>query len=196
MRIHLIIFLLNITILFIPGIAQPHIGGNNSGFYTGLFHPVFGYDHLLAMVCVGILSAQIGGRAVWMVPITFVGIMIVGGILGVLDIFIPFVEFGIMLSVFSLGLAIAVDKKLGILASYAIVAFFAVFHGHAHGVEMPLLADPVIYVLGFLTSTSILHLTGVLIGFAANYTTIGSLLLTFSGAIISLFGLFLLVKNI
>jgi urease accessory protein len=185
-----------IIVLTIPLISHAHSGESASGFYAGLFHPVLGYDHLLAMVCVGILSAQMGGRAVWSVPVVFVCVMAVGGIIGMFNVFLPIVEIGIVLSVFVLGMAIAAEKKLSLPMNHFVVALFAIFHGHAHGTEMPLWSDPGMYALGFIISTSILHLIGVLIGFAAAYTKTGHSVLRHCGALIAVFGLYLLINKI
>jgi urease accessory protein len=136
-----------------------------AGFLSGLFHPALGVDHLLAMLSVGILSAQIGGRAIWHVPAAFVAIMIVGGILGMRDIGVPMVEAGIALSVLVLGIALAADKLIPEWLAIASVAVFGTFHGHAHGTEMPLIANPWIYGLGFVIGTSVIHIVGVFIGF-------------------------------
>ena len=144
---------------------EGHEHGDGAGFLAGLFHPVLGIDHLLAMLSVGILSAQIGGRAIWQVPAAFVAIMIVGGVLGMQEIGIPMVETGIALSVVVLGLALSADRLVPVWLAIASVGVFGTFHGHAHGTEMPLIADPWIYALGFVLGTSIIHIAGVFIGF-------------------------------
>lgn len=144
---------------------EGHEDGDGVGFLSGLFHPVLGIDHLLAMLSVGILSAQIGGRAIWQVPTAFVVIMIVGGALGMQAIGIPMVETGIALSVVVLGLALSADKLVPVWLAIASVGVFGTFHGHAHGTEMPLIANPWIYGLGFVVGTSIIHVAGVFIGF-------------------------------
>lgn len=149
-----------------PLFAHAHSETGATGFMAGLLHPVFGFDHLLAMLSVGILSAQMGGRSIWTVPALFVTAMIVGGILGANHVDFPFVETGIALSVVVLGIGIIFARrgKLAPLFIMVFVAFFGSLHGHAHGAEMPGSASPVYYSFGFVISTSTIHLIGVLIG--------------------------------
>lgn len=135
------------------------------GFLAGLFHPALGLDHLLAMLSVGILSAQIGGRAIWYIPATFVLIMIVGGVMGMNGIGLPLVEAGIAISVLVLGIALAAEKYIPAWIAVISVGIFGVFHGHAHGTEMPMIANPWLYGMGFVTGTAIIHLIGVFVGF-------------------------------
>ena len=142
-----------------------HTGTSPLGFTTGLSHPVFGLDHLLAMLSVGILSAQIGGRAIWTVPLTFICFMLVGGILGMVAIPFFSVEIAIALSVLLLGILIASNKKFPLFITMAGVGFFALFHGHAHGEEMPASAQPALYALGFVLGTFLIHLAGVFLGY-------------------------------
>ena len=127
------------AISIIPSTVYAHEGGNMplGGFLSGLVHPVLGYDHLLAMLSVGILSAQIGGRAIWTVPATFVGVMALGGVLGLIDIGITITELGIAFSLVILGSVIASERRLPVLLAMIGVGFFAIFHGYAHGTEMP-----------------------------------------------------------
>jgi len=154
------------AISIIPSTVYAHEGGNLplGGFLSGLVHPVLGYDHLLAMLSVGILSAQIGGRAIWTVPATFVGVMALGGVLGLIDIGITITELGIAFSLVILGSVIASERRLPVLLAMIGVGFFAIFHGYAHGTEMPQTAQPVAYAFGFLTGTALINITGVLIG--------------------------------
>jgi urease accessory protein len=135
---------LGITVIFLfaPLTAQAHVLPEAGGFTVGLTHPVLGFDHLLAMVSVGILSAQMGGRAIWAVPATFVSVMVMGGTLGIAGIGILGVEFGIAVSVLALGIALAAEKKLPPIAAMLFVGFFAIFHGHAHGTEISLGFSP------------------------------------------------------
>lgn len=144
-----------------PAFASSAAGG---GLVSGLLHPVLGFDHLLAMVAVGLLSVQMGGRAVWYVPAAFVLVMAAGGLLGMQGVALPEVEGGIALSVFALGLVIAVGAAPPVWLAMLFVGFFAIFHGHAHGAEIPRLADPMAYVGGFMLATAMLHLAGVALG--------------------------------
>ena len=166
------------------------------GFYDGISHPVLGLDHFLAMISVGILSAQIGGRAIWTVPSTFVCIMTIGGLLGFFfnidDHF--FIEAGITLSVILLGFGISIEKKMPTALIIIFVGIFGLFHGAAHGIEMSKAANPFLFVLGFICGTSTLHLFGVGIGYYLIKTTLSSILLRLTGMIFSFYGGYLLFK--
>lgn len=151
------------SLLSIAPAAAASVAGD-SGFMSGLLHPILGFDHLLAMVAVGLLSVQLGGRAVWTVPAAFVGFLAAGGGLGLAGIGLPEVEGAISLSVLALGLAIAARATLPMVVAMAFVGFFAVFHGHAHGEEIPRLAEPALYVAGFMLASAALHVLGVALG--------------------------------
>lgn len=172
--------------------ASAHEIHSGGGFMSGFNHPVLGFDHLLAMLSVGMLSTQLGGRAIWTVPLAFVTFMLVGGILGLYAIAVPFVEIGIALSVLLLGLAIAFDRQIPLLFAMAFVGVFAIFHGHAHGAEMPALASPVLYALGFLFGTAVIHLGGVMIGLGMQRMTGQRNLMRVTGAAIAAMGGYLL----
>lgn len=182
--------LLGILMGLFPSVVYAHDGTPVpfGGFLSGLVHPVLGYDHLLAMLSVGILSAQIGGRAIWTVPATFVCVMAIGGALGLIDIGLTSSELGIAASLVLLGLIIAAERKLPILLAMVGVGFFAIFHGYAHGTEMPTTAEPVLYALGFLTGTALIHIAGVVIGDIARHYERGKMILRFGGGFISLIG--------
>lgn len=171
--------------LILPNISYAHVISGGGGFMSGFSHPVLGFDHLLAMLSVGILSAQMGGKAIWTVPTAFVVVMLVGGILGINGVEIGSVELGIMLSVLILGVSIAVEKKLPHFLAIIFVGFFAIFHGHAHGAEMPELAQPVLYACGFIIGTATIHISGVSIGFMVNKLKGGDKLLRYLGAAIA-----------
>ena len=149
-----------------PAAAWAHTGGGTAGFAHGFMHPISGLDHLLAMVAVGLFAAQLGGRALWAVPTTFVLVMALGGALGVASVQLPFVELGIALSVATLGLVVVAGRPWPVGLAMALVGMFAVFHGHAHGAEMPVDASGVAYGLGFLLATSLLHASGIGLGMA------------------------------
>jgi urease accessory protein len=171
------------VLLLLPSLALAHSAGHIGGFMAGLKHPVLGMDHLLAMVCVGILSAQMGGKAIWTVPATFVVVMLIGGVAGMNGFYYP-VEVGIAVSVLALGLAIAASIKMPVLMAMVFVGFFALFHGLAHGLEMPYLSKPITYALGFVSSTALIHIAGVGIGLIAEKLPSGHQLLRFAGAFI------------
>jgi urease accessory protein len=178
----------------LPASAFAHEGASlpYGSFLAGLTHPVLGADHFLAMVSVGMVSAQIGGRAIWTVPATFVGVMAFGGLLGYLDIGMTAIEAGIAISVLALGIAIAADRRLPISLVMTTVGFFAIFHGYAHGAEMPTVANAVTYSLGFMTGTAALHVAGVIIGDISQHYSAGKLMLRFSGAAIAATGAYFL----
>lgn len=147
--------------------AHPGEAGHVHGFAAGFAHPIGGLDHVLAMVAVGLLAATLGGRALWAVPATFVLVMAAGGALGVSGVALPYTEIGIALSVVVLGLLVALRLHWSTAAAMAVVALFAVFHGHAHGTEMPLDASGVAYAAGFMSATALLHLAGIGLGILA-----------------------------
>ncbi len=138
-----------------------------SGLLSGLLHPVLGFDHLLAMIAVGLLSVQLGARHVWTLPAAFVVFLMVGGLMGLSGIPLIQVEGIIAASVLILGAAIASDTGIASKFAYPMVAIFAIFHGHAHGEEVPNLENPASYVLGFMVASALLHLLGVGIGLIA-----------------------------
>lgn len=173
--------------------ASAHILSGETGFMAGLKHPVLGLDHFLAMVSVGIISAQIGGRAIWSVPATFVAMMALGGIFGIENLTLPFSEYILAFSVFALGLSIAASRRMPIMLAMVFVGVFGMFHGYAHGIEMPHVAKPVPYALGFITGTASLHIAGVLIGVVSNWFKQGGTLLRYAGAIIAGMGLELII---
>ncbi|GLS91440.1 urease accessory protein UreJ [Psychromonas marina] len=179
--------------LLLPNLVLAHESLQSGGFMSGLSHPVLGFDHLLAMICVGILSAQMGGKAIWLVPSTFVSVMLLGGVLGMQGIALFSVELGIAFSVFALGIALAADKQFPSGLAMLLVGFFAVFHGHAHGTEMPLLAEPILYALGFVTGTAGIHVAGVFIGLLSNKIHYGASLLRYIGAGIAGLGFYLVI---
>jgi urease accessory protein len=155
------------TLTLIPTAAFAHPGmGDAHGFVQGFAHPLGGLDHLLAMVTVGLLAWQLGGRALWLVPASFVLAMAAGGALGVADIPVPFVEVGIAVSVIVLGTMVALGTKAPLAITMALAALFAVFHGHAHGSEMPLDAGSIAYGAGFLLASALLIAAGIALGAA------------------------------
>lgn len=153
--------------LLLPSLAFAHTGhGATSGFTHGFAHPIGGLDHVLAMVLVGMLAFQFGGRALYALPASFVGLMAGGGALGIAGIDIPFVETGIALSIVVLGAAVALLLKGPLVAAMALVGLFAIFHGHAHGAEMPADSSSLAYGTGFMLATALLHAAGLGFGFA------------------------------
>lgn len=145
-----------------PAWAHTGVGlfGQN-GLAAGFLHPLMGLDHELAMLGVGIWAVQLGKRVVWMVPAAFVSVMVVGAVLGIVGAPLPMVEFGIGGSVLVIGALIALGARMPVALAMAIVGAFALFHGHAHGAELPGFAHPVAYGAGFVTATALLHATGI-----------------------------------
>ena len=153
------------TLTILPGVALAHTGtGDSHGLVQGMTHPVGGIDHVLAMVTVGLYAVHLGGRALWLVPASFVGVMLLGGALGIAGLALPHGETAIALSVVVLGLAASLRLGLPTLAAMALVGAFAVFHGLAHGAEMPPDASGLGYAAGFALATALLHAAGVGLG--------------------------------
>jgi urease accessory protein len=134
------------------------------GLLAGLHHPVSGLDHVLAMVSVGLWGAQLGRPAVWLLPVTFPMVMAFGGMLGLMGVPLPGVEVGVALSGVLLGLAVLAEWRPPLWAAAAIVGFFAIFHGHAHGTELPAGASGLLYSIGFVAATGTLHAVGIGVG--------------------------------
>jgi urease accessory protein len=148
--------------------AFAHVGDHAmSGFFSGFLHPFGGIDHTLAMLGVGLFAAALGAQALWALPISFIGMMLIGGGIGLLDLDIPAMESGIAASVFILGAIVALGWRWSASAAVALVGVFAVFHGYAHGAEIPAGADAVVYGLGFSLASMTLHIAGSAIGLLA-----------------------------
>jgi urease accessory protein len=152
--------------------ALAHTAGNSvAGFGAGFLHPLTGLDHLLAMVSVGIWGAELGAPAIWLLPIAFPLVMALGGALGVLGVPLPASELLIAVSVVVLGTLVASARKVPLAVALAIVAVFAIAHGHAHGVELPNSADALAFTVGFVLATGLLHLAGIAIGMLTQWQT-------------------------
>ena len=180
-------------LLFVPGLVFAHAPeGAGGGFLTGFLHPIMGFDHLVAMVAVGLWGAFLGDRALWILPIVFPSIMAVGAALGIVGLEIPLVEFVIALSGVVLGALIALRFKAPLAIAMVLVGIFAIFHGYAHGTEMPGQISAITYGAGFVIGTGLLHLAGIAIGFATRLPR-GELLVRGCGGVISVIGLTYLV---
>jgi urease accessory protein len=154
------------VLMLAPTTAFAHTGaGYAHGFADGLAHPLGGLDHILAMVTVGILAWQLGGRAIWLVPASFVSLMAIGGTFGIAGEPLPWVELGIAASVIVLGAMVALRVKAPLAMAMGIVGLFAIFHGYAHGTGMPLDASGGAYAAGFMPATALLHVAGIALGF-------------------------------
>ena len=182
-----------IFLLLCSGLCHAHSGeGIVGGFLAGFMHPVSGVDHLLAMVAVGIWGATLGRPLLLTLPIVFPMLMVVGGVLGIANVPLPYVEPGIAMSVVILGLAIAAAWRAPVAVAVAIVAVFGIFHGFAHGKELPEAAAPAAYAAGFVICTGLLHLVGIALG-AIKTLPRGTQLLRASGALIAAAGVWILV---
>ena len=184
---------LNLTVLalcLVPTAALAHPAiGNASGFMHGFMHPLSGLDHQLAMILVGIFAYQLGGRALWLVPLTFVAMMAVGGFLGITATPLPFIEIG-------LGAIVAFGVEAPVAVAMGVVGLFAIFHGHAHGNEMPMDVSGATYGAGFMLATGLLHAIGIGIGTLAGLMsqTFGKTVYRVAGGVASVAGLALLIS--
>lgn len=175
-------------LLLLAGPALAHTGaGDVGGLASGFFHPLTGPDHVVAMVAVGLWGVFLGAPAIWMLPIVFPLVMACGGALGIAGVPVPGIETGIALSALVLGLCVALALKPPLWIAAVIAGFFAIFHGYAHGAEMPGSASPLAYAIGFVIATGLLHLTGILFGSLARWRA-GRLAVRTAGGLIALAG--------
>jgi urease accessory protein len=175
----------------VPSLAFAHVGISSlHDLMHGLAHPLTGIDHVLAMLAVGVFAANLGRRAIWAVPLAFTGCMLIGGALGIFGVGLPLVEAGIALSLVVLGISVAMKWDLPVAAAAGLASLFAIFHGHAHGAEMPLDASGAAYVAGFVIATGLLHLAGIGLGLASARST--RRIAEFGGASVAVVGVALL----
>jgi urease accessory protein len=160
-----VLALLAALLVALPGVASAHIvRGEAVGFVSGFEHPISGLDHVIAMVAVGLWGAQLGRPAIWLLPVTFPLVMAVGGFLGLIGVPLPGAEIGIALSGVLLGAAVLIEAKPPLPAAGALVGLFGLFHGYAHGAELPPGQNALLYSLGFVLATGLLHAAGITIG--------------------------------
>jgi urease accessory protein len=171
-----------------PALAHTEGSAVGTGFLSGFAHPIFGWDHVVAMVAVGLWGAFLGAPAIWLLPVVFPLVMALGGSLGVLGMPIPAVEAGIATSAVALGLLIAFSAKPPLWIAGIIVALFAIFHGHAHGTELPAAANPFAFATGFVIATGLLHLVGIGLGTLVRWPA-GNYAVRAGGGAIALAGL-------
>ena len=167
--------------------ALAHSGQGASGLYAGIMHPLTGLDHVVAMVAVGLWGGILGRPALWQLPVAFPVFMAIAGAFGVAGLPLPGVEVGIALSGIVLGAMVLFAVQVPVWTAMTLVAVFALFHGHAHGAELPAAADPMAYALGFVLTTGMLHLSGIAIG-ALGRWPVGRVVVRVSGAAIALAG--------
>jgi urease accessory protein len=178
-----------VLMLVTMSVAMAHSGGEGgSGFVSGLTHPLFGLDHVTAMVAVGIWGAFLGRPAIWILPVVFPLVMAFGGVLGIAGVPIPSIETGIAVSSVVLGLLIVFATKAPLWVAAIVVGAFAIFHGHAHGTELPGAVSPLAYSIGFVISTGLLHLAGILFGEVIRLPK-GDWILRAGGGVIALAGI-------
>jgi urease accessory protein len=188
--------LLAAALVLVPSLALAHPGlpGHPHDVATGFLHPLIGIDHVLAMVAVGLLAAQLGERALWLVPASFVAAMAAAGLAGMAGVTLPMTEIGIAASVVVLGGAIALRLAMPVAAAMALVGFFAIFHGYAHGLETPETASGLLYGLGFVGATALLHGLGIAIGLAVGRLdgAVGRNLVRVAGSVAAMIGVVML----
>lgn len=189
--------ILILSIAMLPVAAGAHTGdGAHHGFVHGFFHPLGGLDHLLAMIAIGLLAAHLGGRALWLVPASFVALMAAGGVIGFSGFKLPYFEVAIALSVVVLGLLVALRANLPLAAAAAIAGGFAVFHGYAHGAELPAGGSALPYAAGFLCVTALLHLAGIALGIGFAKLFASQRVVQAGGGAMALIGAFLVFQAI
>jgi urease accessory protein len=176
-----------------PLLALAHVGQGDigGGFIAGVAHPVFGLDHVVAMVAVGLWGAQLGAPAIWLLPVTFPLVMAFGGVLGGLGVPIPGIEIGIAVSAIVLGGMILFAARPPLWVAAVLVGIFAIFHGYAHGAELPESANAISYAVGFVVATGLLHALGILIGTIHRWPK-GAQALRAGGALIAACGIYFL----
>lgn len=182
------------SLVFLPQVSSAHVMGQaTGGFANGFIHPLSGLDHVIAMLAVGLWGAILGGRAIWLLPITFPLVMAVGGFLGLIGVPLPAPELAIALSGIILGLCVLWHWRATVPVALALVGVFGLFHGYAHGAELPAGAAPIQYSLGFVIATGLLHASGIGLGLLQRYRYGGGLIRT-CGAVICGGGVFFLAR--
>jgi urease accessory protein len=184
------ILLLALALASPPSGAWAHAQeGKADGFLTGFLHPISGWDHVLAMISVGVWGAQLGAPAMWLLPVAFPMVMALGGTMGLLGIPLPHTEAGIALSAIVLGAMVFTEARPPLWVAAGVVGVFAVFHGHAHGTELPPGENGLLYSAGFVAATGCLHGVGIAIGLIHRWKG-GRLALRAAGAVVALAGVF------
>ena len=181
-------------LMLVPARAFAHVTGDVAGgLASGFLHPISGLDHVVAMVAVGLWGTQLGKPAIWILPVTFPIVMAFGGVLGVRGVPMPPVEIGIALSAVVLGAVVALALRPPLRAAASVVGVFAIFHGYAHGTELPQSATPLAYGAGFVLTTGLLHVSGIAIGLV-NKWPVGAKLVRVNGMVVAAVGVYFLVQ--
>lgn len=176
-------------LLLFTSTAIAHVGmGVAGGFSSGIMHPMMGWDHILVMVAVGLWGALLGSPAIWTLPIVFPLLMALGGALGFLGVPLPAVEIGIATSAVVLGALVALTSRPPLWVAAIVVGAFAIFHGHAHGTELPNAANPLAYSIGFVLATGLLHLCGITMGLLVRWPA-GTIAVRAGGGAIAVAGM-------
>jgi urease accessory protein len=183
--------------LLTPHLALAHVGQGDigGGFVSGFLHPILGLDHVIAMVAVGMWGAQLRAPAIWVLPVTFPVVMACGGVLGAIGLPIPFIEVGIAVSAIILGAMVAFAARPPLWVAAILVGLFAIFHGYAHGAELPESANAIAFSIGFVVATGSLHALGILIGVANRWKS-GAAMIRAGGAAISAAGFYFLAGHL
>jgi urease accessory protein len=188
LRYSLALSLVGAVLLVWPTPALAHTqGGEAAGLLSGLRHPVSGLDHILAMVAVGLWGAQLGRPAIWLLPVTFPMVMAFGGMLGLMGLALPGIEIGIAVSAIILGVMVGLEARPRLWVAALVGGFFAIFHGHAHGTELPAGADALLYSIGFVVATGCLHAAGIGLGLIHRWPA-GKVMLRATGLAVALAG--------
>ncbi len=192
---HTVVPITALLLLVLSNEALAHTDHDAGGFTSGLYHPISGLDHVLAMVAVGLWGAQLGKPSIWLLPVAFPIVMSLGALLGLLGMPLPGVEIGIAASALALGVMVLGEVKPRLAVALVMVGFFAIFHGHAHGTELPEGQSGVLYSIGFVLATGTLHVSGVAIGLVHRWPA-GRVALRFAGGAVAAFGCFFLWRAI
>ncbi len=187
------VLLFTVLFTFATGANAHEAAGVADGFTSGFMHPLLGWDHVAAMVAVGLWGAVLGQPAVWLLPVVFPLMMAFGGALGVIGVPLPSVEVGIALSALVLGGMVLFASRPPLWVAATMVGLFAVFHGHAHGTELPEAASPLAFSVGFVLATGLLHLCGILISLLSRWRA-GRAVVRGGGAMIALVGAIFLLR--
>ena len=188
-----IFLLFTLLLAAATGANAPEAGGLAGGFASGFMHPLLGWDHVAAMVAVGLWGAVLGRSAIWILPVVFPLVMAFGGALGVTGVPLPSVEVGIAMSALVLGSMVLLAARPPLWVAAIIVGLFAIFHGHAHGTELPHAVSPLAFSIGFVLATGLLHLCGILISFLGRWYA-GRVVVRAGGAIIAMAGALFLLR--
>jgi urease accessory protein len=183
------------AVLWSPGASAHLLPGQAFGLATGFMHPISGLDHVLAMVAVGLWGAQLGAPAIWVLPLAFPLVMAMGGMLGFLGVPLPGTEYGIAASAIMLGAVVTFELRPPVALAALVVGLFAIFHGHAHGTELPVGESMLLYSMGFVVATGCLHAVGIGIG-TVHCRTWGRQLLRIAGSAVAMGGVFFMWQAI